>query len=620
MPGDLNLKKSWHPGLVKNQAVVHAKEQEALEERRRIQERQKEIKQERERDELQKLQEMATGQKRVQKVEWMYQDPTAVSSKQAFNDRGVDANKTDDYLLGKRRIDTLVKQKGDLEAFDDSLKRFERKDTDTGAEEIVHKVKDDPMAVVRQKGRELGYGGGEGDKRGRSDDRSRSRSRESRRPRRKREDSRDRRNRRDRDREGDRRRRRRDGDRTRRREREERREGERSDERRERSDRSDRERREAREDRERKERRERSSRRDRSSRDRSRDRSRERSREDREDRDRRERSDRSDRERSDRSDRSARSTRTFRDDRVAGMGREEKRDEIARDDRSTRDGRSSRERSREARDRSRERSRDRSRERQRSKRQEREERIEREKEEESRSERSGGSRVSRDSRDSRESQRSRESPQSRDSHRSREKSPERYVEKRPYRERSVEKDVIPRSSDQPSGSRDMRAPRECLEQSVSDISSRGYGADTEQSPSHSPIVRSPRDRRDNYRPSHKDEDAKRQFQRKEKEKGVEALPRGLQQMRVKLLASKKVSSVAKEKAATDAKLSDRLAKLKAMQDDAKAMEEDREERLNVKSKHEEAERLREALLRQKSSQLGRSEFAREEERKDLKDE
>lgn len=136
---------------------------------------------------------------------------------------------------------------------------------------------------------------------------------------------------------------------------------------------------------------------------------------------------------------------------------------------------------------------------------------------------------------------------------------------------------------------------------------------------------------------------------------MDALPKGLQQMRAKLLASKKTTSVGGtgsssnaqaptsaprkaqtptttttttntsaasssspgDKAATDAKLSDRLARLKAMQDDAKALEEERDERLASKTKHEEAERLRDALLRQKSSQLGRSEFAREEERKDL---
>lgn len=170
-------------------------------------------------------------------------------------------------------------------------------------------------------------------------------------------------------------------------------------------------------------------------------------------------------------------------------------------------------------------------------------------------------------------------------------------------------------------------------------SSRGYRADNEMSPSGSPVLRTHRAKRDSYRPGYKEEDAKRISQRKEKEKEVDALPKGLQQMRAKLLASKKTGgttggsaqaptsaprkepssagSTSDDKATTDAKLSDRLARLKAMQDDAKALEEERDERLASKTKHEEAERLRDALLRQKSSQLGRSEFARDEERRDL---
>lgn len=174
-------------------------------------------------------------------------------------------------------------------------------------------------------------------------------------------------------------------------------------------------------------------------------------------------------------------------------------------------------------------------------------------------------------------------------------------------------------------------------------SSRGYRADNEFSPSRSPVTRSHRDKRNSYRPEYKDEDDKRFAQRKDKEKEMNALPKGLQQMRAKLLASKKTTTVSGTsqtptsapsgsqrtpsaasgssptgKAATDAKLSDRLARLKAMQEDAKALEEERDERLASKTKHEEAERLRDALLRQKSAHLGRSEFAREEERKDLK--
>lgn len=489
MPGDLNLKKSWHPGLQKNQAAVHAREQDALEERRRIQERQREIKLEREREELQKLQEMATGKKKVARVEWMYNDPTAAASANATTST-VDANTTDDYLLGKRRIDNVVKQKGHLEAFDDSLDRFQPKES-TAEESVVHKVKDDPMAMVKERARELNihYGDreGESDRRKRRrrrerEDRERSRSRERRR-RRRRDDSRERR--RDRD----------DG------ERKSRRDSERS----------------------------------RRTRDRSRDSSRDRS---------------ADGERS----------------------------------RRTRDRSAERPRARS-------RDRDRSREKERSYRPRRDDTYDRD--------HHRHSRTSRDHRDIPRSSRvdDRPSRSSRDKSRS--------------RDRQSQLDSGP---DKPSHSRGESPPKS--DRSVSDIaSSRGYKGDNEDSSSsRPPAARMPRDKRDSYRPSnyYEDHDKARSVERKEKEHEESALPKGLQQMRAKLLASKKT-------AATDAKLSERLAKLKAMQDDAKALDEDREQRLATKKSAEEAVRLREELLRQRSAKIGRSEFAREEERKYMKE-
>ena len=53
MGGDLNLKKSWHPSLLSNQKRVHEAEQKALEERKRTQERVKELQHERQIEELQ---------------------------------------------------------------------------------------------------------------------------------------------------------------------------------------------------------------------------------------------------------------------------------------------------------------------------------------------------------------------------------------------------------------------------------------------------------------------------------------------------------------------------------------------------------------------------------------
>lgn len=100
-PGNLNLKKSWHPGLLKNQKKVWEAEQEALSERKKIKERQDEIAKERELAELKALQFSTTGKKIHDRVEWMY-DTSGVGNGGKLD------NDNEDYLLGKKRVDDLV--------------------------------------------------------------------------------------------------------------------------------------------------------------------------------------------------------------------------------------------------------------------------------------------------------------------------------------------------------------------------------------------------------------------------------------------------------------------------------------------------------------------------------
>lgn len=83
MAGDLNLKKSWNPALVKNQQKVWEEEQQKLDELKRIKERNQEYKQEQEYLELLKLQhgdqfqikDLNKQQKlKISKLNWMYDD------------------------------------------------------------------------------------------------------------------------------------------------------------------------------------------------------------------------------------------------------------------------------------------------------------------------------------------------------------------------------------------------------------------------------------------------------------------------------------------------------------------------------------------------------------------
>ena len=65
-----NLKKSWHPSTIKNQERVWKAEQAKAEEERKIAEFQKERREEREQEELQRS---VKDGKTANKLDWMYQ-------------------------------------------------------------------------------------------------------------------------------------------------------------------------------------------------------------------------------------------------------------------------------------------------------------------------------------------------------------------------------------------------------------------------------------------------------------------------------------------------------------------------------------------------------------------
>jgi hypothetical protein len=143
MGGDLNLKKSWHPVLMSNQKKVWEEEKKALDERKKTEQRIKELKEERAKEEIQKKLEAAGSRKRVDRVDWMYQGP---SSGQAGTTEEMEG-----YLLGKRRIDGLIKgnehKKLEKQASEDSFMALQHANTlrDTAA-----KVREDPMLAIKR--------------------------------------------------------------------------------------------------------------------------------------------------------------------------------------------------------------------------------------------------------------------------------------------------------------------------------------------------------------------------------------------------------------------------------------------------------------------------------------
>ncbi|KAJ3488530.1 hypothetical protein NLG97_g6187 [Lecanicillium saksenae] len=141
--GDLNLKKSFHPTLRRNQAAVYDEEQKALAERKRTQQRIDEIKEERAKEELQRQLEAAGGKKRVDRVDWMYQGPT---DGQAGTTEEMEA-----YLLGKRRIDNLIKgnehEKLEKNAGQES---FMAPQNANSARDTAAKIRDDPLLAIKR--------------------------------------------------------------------------------------------------------------------------------------------------------------------------------------------------------------------------------------------------------------------------------------------------------------------------------------------------------------------------------------------------------------------------------------------------------------------------------------
>ncbi|XP_008404883.1 pre-mRNA-splicing factor CWC25 homolog [Poecilia reticulata] len=97
--GDLNLKKSWHPQTMKNIERVWKAEQKYEAERKKIEELQKELKEERAREEITRYaEETGAIKKKDDRLDWMYQGPTGqVSRDEYLLGRPIDKQITDQY-------------------------------------------------------------------------------------------------------------------------------------------------------------------------------------------------------------------------------------------------------------------------------------------------------------------------------------------------------------------------------------------------------------------------------------------------------------------------------------------------------------------------------------------
>ena len=126
-----------------NQERVWKEEKLALEERKRIDQMMKERQEERQIQELQDLQEAAGGKKRLNRVEWMYSGPSS--------DQAGTTEEMEGYLLGKRRIDGLLKgtenQKLEKSAPQDTFMAMQNANT---VRDTASKVREDPLLAIKK--------------------------------------------------------------------------------------------------------------------------------------------------------------------------------------------------------------------------------------------------------------------------------------------------------------------------------------------------------------------------------------------------------------------------------------------------------------------------------------
>ncbi|KAF3190164.1 RNA-splicing factor [Orbilia oligospora] len=148
MGGDLNLKKSWHPNLLKNQERVYEEEMKALKERKLIEQMRKERAEERQLQELQEIQEAAGGKKRPDRVDWMYGGPSS-------GENGPVTEELEGYLLGKRRVDQILKGKEEEET--SALKKdagegsFMAMQNANTVRDTANKIREDPMLAIKKR-------------------------------------------------------------------------------------------------------------------------------------------------------------------------------------------------------------------------------------------------------------------------------------------------------------------------------------------------------------------------------------------------------------------------------------------------------------------------------------
>jgi len=138
---------------MKNQERVWKEERKAVEERKKTAQLQKELAEERQLQELQRLQAEQGGGRREERVEWLYATPATGN--------GINTEEQEQYLLGKKTVDKLFKEKDEAAA---KLQARAASQSDAGkagggfislqnantARDTASKIREDPLLAIKQ--------------------------------------------------------------------------------------------------------------------------------------------------------------------------------------------------------------------------------------------------------------------------------------------------------------------------------------------------------------------------------------------------------------------------------------------------------------------------------------
>lgn len=136
------MKKSWHPGLMKNRETVWLEEKKALEEKKKLDQLRKEIEEERQLLELQRMQDEAGGRKREERLDWMYAAPASGTTGTT--------EEMEDYLLGKKRIDKLLQGDENDKVSSRNKDGFIAIQNANSVRDTQAKVRDDPLLAIKK--------------------------------------------------------------------------------------------------------------------------------------------------------------------------------------------------------------------------------------------------------------------------------------------------------------------------------------------------------------------------------------------------------------------------------------------------------------------------------------